>query len=118
MNRDVSERLKISRGEKPRFHDDPAVDDLMTMVTALSCEVAVLRERVDTHERLAERQLGCAPETVESFSPNESEQIERAQLRQALIDSVFRPLVAGHQERRQSPNAAVVDKLEHPPSEK
>ena len=48
---------KKAKGKKPTFFADPQVDKLMAIVMALAGEVSVLRERLDTVERLAESKL-------------------------------------------------------------
>ncbi len=73
---------------------DPRVDTLVGMVLALTSEVAILRDRVDAHERLAATQTPATPATVDDFVPDEAAQRERAARRQHLIDKVCRPMVA------------------------
>jgi hypothetical protein len=51
------------------------------MVMALTSEVAVLRERVDAHERLNAQGKAASPETVNDFQPDETAQKERAAAR-------------------------------------
>ena len=54
------------------FFDDPAVDKLLAMVMALLGEVCVLRERLDTHERLAApRRAYSIRAAVDAFVPDE-----------------------------------------------
>ena len=49
-------RLKRkARGERPYFFADPNVDKVIAMVMGLAGEVAVMRDRLDTLERLLER---------------------------------------------------------------
>jgi hypothetical protein len=64
------------------------------MVFALTSEVAVLRERLDAHERLAAANAFTGPEAVDAYVPDESAQQARAAQRERLIAKVSRPLVA------------------------
>ena len=48
---------RVSKGERPKFFDDPAIDQMMTFFLELMTEVSVLRERVDTVERLLDAAL-------------------------------------------------------------
>ena len=41
-----------AKGKRPKYFDDPATDRTMSIVMALVGEVSVLRERLDTVERL------------------------------------------------------------------
>ena len=43
------------KGRNPHFFDDPNIDRLLTMIMELSSEESVMRDRLDTHERLAAR---------------------------------------------------------------
>ena len=43
---------RSSKGQRPNFFDDPSIDQMMTFFFELMTEVAVLRERTDTIERL------------------------------------------------------------------
>jgi len=65
---------------------------LLAMVTALTGELAITRERLDTLERLLESNGGIAPAAVETFVANEEQVAERSRLRQRIISKVFRPL--------------------------
>jgi hypothetical protein len=67
-------------------------DMLLAMVTALTGELAVLRERLDTAERLLDA-AGVLPRaTIETFEPDAAQTAEREALRKSLIGRVFRPL--------------------------
>ena len=86
------ERVWVAKGKQPRFHDDRAVDQLMAMVTALTAEVAILRDRVDTHERIAEGRKLFSREDVDSFIPDVPIMAERSAQHQRILRKVFRVL--------------------------
>ena len=86
------ERVWVAKGKQPRFHDDRAVDQLMAMVTALTAEVAILRDRVDTHERIAEGRKLFSREDVDSFIPDAPIMAERSAQHQRILRKVFRVL--------------------------
>lgn len=109
---DAQGRLRVARAEKPKFHDDPAIDDLMAMVASLAGEVAVLRERVDTHERLAAAKDCFSPDEVDRFTPSAEAQAIRARLRAQLVESVFRPLLAPENLEDPGSHAAIVAEIE------
>lgn len=70
----------------------PTEDRLLAMVAALTSEVAVLRSRLDTLERLAEQAGVLDRAAIEAFAPDAAAETEREALRTRLIDKVFRPL--------------------------
>jgi hypothetical protein len=91
----VGKSIKLPRaakGKRAQFYDDPAIDQLMGIVAALTAEVSVAFERVATLERvLAKRgHLGLAE--VEGYEPDDVESSERAVAREALIERVFQVL--------------------------
>jgi hypothetical protein len=83
---------RVSRGERPQFHEHRDIDHLFAMVTALTAEVAVLRERLDTHERLSAAAGGFSSAQVDHYPVDGHLMQERASLRQSLLDRVFRCL--------------------------
>jgi hypothetical protein len=95
-----SQRHRLHKGRRIVPGPDPRVDTLLGMVMALTSEVAVLRERVDAHERLNAQGRAASPETVNDFQPDETAQRERAAARRRLIDKVCRPLLAAGNEKQ------------------
>jgi hypothetical protein len=73
------------------------------MIMALTSEVAVLRERLDAHERLNKVGQTATPESVDSFVPDEQVQRERGATRQRMLDKVCRPLLAAAHGNSQDP---------------
>lgn len=65
------------------FFADPDVDRLLSMVVALAGEVAVLHDRLDTHERLAAQGTLPTADQVEAFeaSPELAAERERWRIR-------------------------------------
>lgn len=80
------------KGRRAQFYDDPGVDQLMAIVVALTAEVSVAFERIDTLERLLAKAGTLAPDAVESFEPDTSASTERQARREALIERVFQVL--------------------------
>jgi hypothetical protein len=84
-------RLKRkARGERPYFFDDPAVDKVVAMVMGLAGEVAVLRDRQDTLERLLEARGLIARADIESYAPSALVTAERAAWREGFLGEVLR----------------------------
>jgi hypothetical protein len=76
------ERVGYVKNGRPNFFDDPVNDKLLAMVMALLGEVSVLRERVDTHERLAARHGLVTAMDIEAFVADED-------ARQAMLERVL-----------------------------
>jgi hypothetical protein len=87
-------RHRLHKGRRPVPGPDPRVDTLLGMVMALTSEIAVLRDRLDAHERLAGSGQSPTPQAVDDYLPDEAVQRERDARRKRLIDKVCRPLVA------------------------
>ncbi|MCS6947574.1 MAG: hypothetical protein NZM12_08160 [Steroidobacteraceae bacterium] len=79
-----------TRGKRPSFFADPAIDQLMTFILELTTEVAVLRERLDTIEHLLERDGKVTRASIEAFQPDPALEQERVQWRDAYFKRVFR----------------------------
>ena len=90
MARDrTGDRVQFVQSGRPRFFDDPINDQLLAMITALLGEVCVLRERLDTVERLAEQRGLWRREDVESYAPDPSAERARDELRRGALARVF-----------------------------
>lgn len=85
-----------ARGERPVYFDEPAIDTVLSITLALAGEVAVLRDRLDAIERLAE--VGSAPtrQAIEAFVPDAGVRAERDAWREHFLDVVLR---AVHQQK-------------------
>ena len=79
-----------TRGKRPHFFDDPAIDQMMTFLIELTTEVSVLRERLDTVERLLERDGKVTRASIEAYVPEAEVEGERAGWRDAYVKRVFR----------------------------
>lgn len=76
------------------FEDQPGTDRLLAMIVALTGEVSALRERLDTHERLASTHVAFDRATVDTWRADAAAAMERHADRQALIERVFSGVVA------------------------
>jgi hypothetical protein len=83
---------RIAKGAQPSFFEQPAIEALHGMVVVLMEEVCVLRDRLDTYERLGARGIAVTPEAVDAYTPDEAAEAEREQRRQATIRRVLRPV--------------------------
>ena len=85
-----TELLRTAKGKRPQYFSDPDVDRLLAIIVPLIGEVSVLRDRLDTVERLAEKHGLFAQEEIENFVPAESAQKARDAWREQYLDRVFR----------------------------
>jgi hypothetical protein len=76
--------------DRPTYFDGGDVDRVMAVLLALVSEVAALRERLDTHERIAEGGALAAPEAVEAYQPDAAVEAVREGWRDAYIRRLFR----------------------------
>ena len=93
----MAENPKLKRkakGERPYFFDDPAIDKLLAMLMGLAGEVSVLRDRLDTVERLAEQNKLFTRTEVENYQPDEAALKERAERRAVFLSEVTRIIEA------------------------
>jgi hypothetical protein len=81
---------RAAKGRKPQYFADPATDKLLSMVLALTQELSVARDRIDTLERLLERAGVLDGKTVEEYLPSAEAASERAERRAGMLRRVFR----------------------------
>jgi len=63
---------RIAKGRRAEFHDDPAIDQLFAIATALTGEISVLFDRLDTVERLLTEARVLSAPAIEAYVPDES----------------------------------------------
>ncbi len=80
------------------------------MLLALATEVSALRERLDTHERLAALGQPPLPAAIEAYEPPAEVEAARSAARRSLVDRIARVLL---EHTPQRPMAAARE----PPSE-
>jgi hypothetical protein len=78
------------RGKRPQFFDDAAVDELLGIVLGLTQEVSVLRDRLDSVERLLDAKGTVTRAELEAYVPDAAAAAERAQVRNDYVQRVFR----------------------------
>lgn len=83
------DRVKYVQSGRPKFFADPVNDQLLQMIVALLGEVSVLRERLDTHERLAALNGQWTSADVDGYEPDAAADAERRRLREAALARVF-----------------------------
>lgn len=77
------------RGKRPEFFATEGVDEVMSMVLVLAQEMAVMRERLDTAERvMARRGIDLAAE-IEAFEADQTVLREREEALQSFYERLF-----------------------------
>jgi hypothetical protein len=79
-----------AKGKRPTYFEDPAVDRMLSIVMALVGEVSVMRERMDTIERLLDAKGAISRADIESYVPDRTAGKERGLITKAYIARVMR----------------------------
>lgn len=74
---DITMAGNKSKGGRPYFLEDPAVERVLNIAMAIATEVAVVHERMDTIERLLEKKGLLSRQEIESYIPDETAAEER-----------------------------------------
>ncbi len=77
-------------GKRPYFFDDPAVERVLAITMAVAQEVAVVRERLDTVERLLEKKGSLTRADIDAYTPDPASATERAEWQRMYIARVLR----------------------------
>ncbi|MFC3228129.1 hypothetical protein ACFOGJ_12860 [Marinibaculum pumilum] len=78
-----------AKGRRPSFAPDPNTDRLVSMLMALAGEVWVLRERLDTAERLLADSGALPAGAIDAFRPAPDLAAEREAARAAYLDRIL-----------------------------
>ncbi len=81
---------KATGPERSTYFDRGDVDRVMAVLLALVSEVAAIRDRLDTHERLADSGQAPRTEAVEAYAPEPAVDEIREARRDAYIRRLFR----------------------------
>jgi hypothetical protein len=92
------ELQKKSRGQRPEYFADPAIDKVLSITMALAGETAVMRDRLDTIERLLEAGQPVTRAAIDGYVPDETVRTDRDAWREIFLDNVLRIV---HQEREE-----------------
>lgn len=81
---------RTAKGKRPGYFSDPAVDRLLGILMSLIGEVSVLRDRLDSVERLLEKGEPFKREDIDNFLPGAEAEAERENTRRRYIERVMR----------------------------
>jgi len=77
------------KGKRPFFLKDPDVERVLAVTMAVAQELAVMRERLDTVERLLEDK-GISQFDIDAFTPSKTQAQERGAWTQEYLARIFR----------------------------
>lgn len=80
---------RLAKGTRPEFYDDPAIDQLFAIVTALTAELSVAFDRLDTLERVLVESHALAHGALEAYVGDADAIEQRAAKRAELLRRVF-----------------------------
>lgn len=86
----IARAPKRAKGKRPEYFDDQALDLLTSTTMALAAEVSVLRQRLDTVERLLDARQLVRREDVENFIPDAEGAYERGVATKAYVARIMR----------------------------
>lgn len=79
-----------AKGKRPQYFEDPAIDRTLSILMALVGEVSVLRERLDTVERLLDAKGSISRADIDAYQPDRAAGRERGLLTREYIARVMR----------------------------
>jgi len=115
----VNEQLELQRkakGKRPYYFSNPDVDKLLSMIMALTGELAVARDRIDTLERVASSKGLFSSDDIENFELDAEALQARADRHKQLLREVNRIIVGeleDLEEMGEGSYAEVVDQVEN-----
>lgn len=81
---------KKAKGKRPEYFDDPEDERMLSILMAVVGEVSVMRQRLDTVERLLESKGSISREDIESYVPDKEAAYERGAMTREYIYRVMR----------------------------
>jgi hypothetical protein len=87
-------RRRVAVGpDRPQYLESRDLDKVMMMLVALMSEVSAMRDRIDTHEVLADEGKTPTRAAVEKFTLTQDVAQSRDELREQMMKRVFRVLL-------------------------
>lgn len=89
----IQSAAQPARGRRPEFTGDPMTERLFGITLALTAELAITRERLDTLERVLRRGGFIDATAIERFEPTAADAAARGQWHEEYLARVFRVLL-------------------------
>ena len=105
-------RKRVAKGpRRPQYLESTDLDRVVMMLTSLVGEVSALRDRLDTHEALAEAGQVGTREAVEGFTLSLERQAAREASRELMVKRVYRVVMEEVDAIREDANDHEIAKL-------
>jgi len=95
----MTEIPMTSKGKRPSFFDDSAVDQIVTMMLEMMAELWVVKERVYTLEKVLGEAGIDAKEKIESCELSNDDVAELEGTRRKYVETIMRSLEANFVDR-------------------
>lgn len=79
-----------AKGKRPNYFDDPAQDRTLSILLAVVGELSVVKERIDTVERLLQNKGTICRADIEAYQPDPDAAYERALMTKEFVARVMR----------------------------
>ena len=79
-----------AKGKRPQYFEDPALDRMLSILLAVVGEVSVLKERLDTVERLLDAKGTISRTDIDAYEPDRDAAYERGLATKEYIARVMR----------------------------
>jgi hypothetical protein len=78
-----------ARGKRPNFYETPGMDEAMSMIMVLANELMVVRDRLDTVEKVAAAKGIMLDAEIEAYEPDQAVLEARELRRQDFLSRLF-----------------------------
>jgi hypothetical protein len=78
-----------ARGKRPQFNPVPGIDEAMSMILVLANELSVVRDRLDTVEKIAAAKGVMLEAEIDAFEPDQATLEARELRRQDFLARLF-----------------------------
>jgi hypothetical protein len=89
MNDAIPQAVRHARGKRPEFYETPGLDQAMSMILVLANEFSVLRDRLDSAERVAKAHGIDLAAGIETLELDQAALEEREARRQSFLERLF-----------------------------
>lgn len=79
-----------AKGKRPQYFDDPAQDRMLSILLAVVGEVSVVKQRLDTVERLLDAKGTITRADIENYAPDSDANYERAIMNKEYVARTMR----------------------------
>lgn len=79
-----------AKGKRPDFLGDPSAERMLSVLLAVAGEVSVLKQRLDTVERLLEAKGSITRADIETFEPDREAAYQRAVMTKEYVARIMR----------------------------